>query len=387
MMDAVMLAVIGAVLLLLGGAAVATGVLPAADALAIVHRVWPILVFVVAVTVVAELCAKAGVFDAVSARLAGWSRGRVIVLWLMIALFATVVTAFLSLDTTAVLLTPVVVAVARANGLPPLPFAFTTVWLANTASLFLPVSNLTNLLAAHRLGDLDAVGFAMLLGPSAIIATVVTIILLWIVNRRALRGRFTPARAPRVADPRLLQLSAAVLVVMMPLLVIGIPPWMPATGAAIVLIAVFAWRSPRTLRWRLIPWQLVVFASGLFLAVGAAEALGSGAFLAAATGSGEDLVSLWQVAGVGMLGANVVNNLPAYLALESAAGSPVRLAALLIGVNAGPLITPWASLATLLWHERLHAVGIDVPWRRYILRGLVVAPLTVALAVLPLAFR
>jgi arsenical pump membrane protein len=76
------------------------------------------------------------------------------------------------------------------------------------------------------------------------------------------------------------------------------------------------------LRWALVPWQLVVFASGLFLAVGAAEALGSGALLAAATGSGEDLVSLWQVAGVGMLGANVVNNLPAYLALESAAGSP-----------------------------------------------------------------
>ena len=92
-------------------------------------------------------------------------------------------------------------------------------------------------------------------------------------------------------------------------------------------------------------------------------------------------------AGVGMLGANVVNNLPAYLALESAAGSPVRLAALLIGVNAGPLITPWASLATLLWHERLHAVGVDVPWNRYILLGLVVAPLTVALAVIPLALH
>ncbi len=174
---------------------------------------------------------------------------------------------------------------------------------------------------------------------------------------------------------------------MMPLLVIGIAPWMPALGAAVVLTIVFAWRSPTALRWELVPWQLVVFASGLFLAVGAAEALGSGLLLAAATGSGEDLVSLWQVAGVGMLGANVVNNLPAYLALESAAGSPVRLAALLIGVNAGPLITPWASLATLLWHERLHAVGVDVPWKRYILWGLVVAPVTVALAVLPLALH
>ena len=387
MMDAVMLAVIGAVLLLLGGAAVVFGLLPLDAALEIGDRVWPILLFVVAVTIVAELAAQAGVFDAAAARLARLSRGRVIVLWLAVVAFAAVVTAFLSLDTTAVLLTPVVVAVARSNGLSPMPFAFATVWLANTASLFLPVSNLTNLLAAHRLGDLDARGFLGLLGPSAIIATLITVLLLWLTNRRELRGRFSPARPPRVVDPALLRIAAVVLVVMLPFLVIGIPPWMPAVGAALVLAVVFSWRSPTSLRWALVPWQLVVFASGLFLAVGATEALGSGALLAAATGSGEDLLALWQVAGVGMLGANVVNNLPAYLALESAAGSPVRLAALLIGVNAGPLITPWASLATLLWHERLHAVGVDVPWKRYILLGLAVAPVTVALAVVPLAFR
>ena len=94
------------------------------------------------------------------------------------------------------------------------------------------------------------------------------------------------------------------------------------------------------------------------------------------------------MAGVGALAANGVNNLPAYLALEPvAAGDPVRLIALLIGVGAGPLITPWASLATLLWHERLRAVGIDVPWRRYVLWGLLAAPVVVALAVIPLAWR
>ena len=107
-MDAVMLAVIGAVLLLLGGAAVVFGVLPLDAALEIGDRVWPILLFVVAVTIVAELAARAGVFDAAAARLARLSRGRVILLWLMVVAFAAVVTAFLSLDTTAVLLTPVV---------------------------------------------------------------------------------------------------------------------------------------------------------------------------------------------------------------------------------------------------------------------------------------
>lgn len=387
-MDAVKLAVVGVVLLLCGGAAVAFGVLPGADALAIADRVWPILLFVVAVTIVAELAARAGVFDVVAARLARWSRGHVFVLWLLIVAFAIVVTAFLSLDTTAVLLTPVVVAVARSNGLPPLPFAFATVWLANTASLFLPVSNLTNLLAAHRLGrGGDAGAFLALLGPSALVAAIATVLLLWLIHRRALRGRFAIGRPPRIADPVLLRLAAVVVVVMLPLLISGIPPWMPALGAAVVLTALFAWRSPAALHLRLVPWQLVVFASGLFLAVGALEAWGSTAVLAAATGTGEDLLSLWQLAGVGLVGANAVNNLPAYLALEPVAASPVRLAALLIGVGAGPLVTPWASLATLLWHERLHAVGVDVPWKRYVLWGLLAAPLVVGLAVIPLVWR
>ena len=385
MMDAVKLAVIGAVLLLLGGAAVALGVLPASDALAVADRVWPILLFVVAVTIVAELAASAGVFDVVAAWLARLARGRTIVLWLAVVGLAVVVTAFLSLDTTAVLLTPVVIAVARANGLSPLPFAFTTVWLANTGSLFLPVSNLTNLLGAHRIGAGGPAGFAALMWPSAVVAVVATVLLLLVVHRRDLRGRYTPSPRPRVADPVLLRMASVIVVVLLPLLVSGLAPWQPALAAAVALTIAHAWRNPRALGLRLLPWQLVVFASGLFLAVGALEAWGSAAVLRPVVGMGDGVVELLRVAGAGLVGANAIDNLPAYLALESVADSPARLGALLVGVNAGPLVTPWASLATLLWHERLRADGIDLSWRRYMLRGIVAAPIIVGLAVLPLA--
>jgi arsenical pump membrane protein len=380
----VRLAIIGAVLLALGAGAVVGGVLPPADALAIADRVWPILLFVVAVTVVAELASVAGVFDLSAAFLARLARGRTWILWVLVVALAVVSTAFLSLDTTAVLLTPVVVAVARANRLAPLPFVFATVWLANTASLVLPVSNLTNLLAVHRLG-VDTVGFLALLGGSAAVAIAVTIALLAVIHRRDLRGTYRPRPLPSASDPLLFRISGIVVVALLPFLVLGIPPWVPAVVAAVILVAVFLWRSPTTLAFSLLPWQLVVFASGLFLAVGALEALGSGALLSVLTGRGDDLVALWRLSGVGMLGANAVDNLPAYLALESSADTPRRLAALLVGVNAGPLITPWASLATLLWHQRLRSLGVEVPWRRYILLGLVASPLVVGLAVVPLA--
>ncbi|WP_285137431.1 SLC13 family permease [Microbacterium sp. lyk4-40-TSB-66] len=380
------LAIIGGVLWILGIVALLTGAFPASDALAVADRVWPILLFVVAVTVVAELASKAGLFDVVAARLARIARGRTVWLWVLVVALATVATGFLSLDTTAVLLTPVVISMAVARKLDPLPFAFVTVVLANTASLVLPVSNLTNLLASEALGGgHDPVAFLALLGPSALIAIAVSVVVLTLVFLRRLPKTYPDVAAPTVSDPVLLRVAGVVTLALLPLLVVGLEPWMPALGAAVVLVVAFAWRAPRALGIRLVPWSLLVFAGGLFLAVGALEALGIGRVTTVLAGTGDDLVSLWQLAGVGALAANGINNLPAYLALESVAGSPARLAALLVGVNAGPIVTPWASLATLLWHERLVAAGVEVKWSRFIVLGAVIAPLILLLGVLPLS--
>lgn len=379
------LAILGVVLLILGGMAIATGILAAPDALAVGERVWPILVFAVSITVVAELASEAGVFAAVAERTARAARGRAGLLWFFVVLLAVMSTAFLSLDTTAVLLTPVVVLVARANGLPPLPFALTAVWLANTASLILPVSNLTNLLALHVLGFSDPGRFVALMAVPAIIAIVVPCAILFAIYRRDFATRFEPGPTAPSADRVLFWTSGGVLIVLLPLLVTGIPVWILATVAALLLAGVFAFRRPSILHFSLLPWQLVLFAGGLFLVVEAGHSLGLTVLLGHAAGSGTDVGALLRLSISGMLGANAVDNLPAYLALEPVAGSPVRLAALLIGVNAGPLITPWASIATLLWHSRLKGLGVEVRWSRYLLLGLIAAPLTVVLATIGLA--
>ena len=107
-MDHVKLAVVGAVLLLLGAAAAGVGAVPMSDVLAAGARVWPVLLFVVSATIVAELAATAGVFDVAASLLARIARRRTWMLWTAVVALAAVTTAFLSLDTTAVLLTPVV---------------------------------------------------------------------------------------------------------------------------------------------------------------------------------------------------------------------------------------------------------------------------------------
>ena len=378
-------ALIGCAALLLGAVAILTGMLPVSDALAVANRVWPILVFVVAITILTELAAEAGLFTVVAEALARWGAGRAILLWLMVVALASATTIFLSLDTTAVLLTPVVITVAKHVGLPPMPFALTTVWLANSASLLLPVSNLTNLLAFGQIGDDTPARFAALMVAPAIVATLVPTIVIFLVYRRQLIARYVPAERTAPTDRVLLVASAVVVVLILPALVSGAPVWMPAAAGAVVLGTFFLVRRRDALRFALIPWQLVLLASGLFLVIAAASALGLTTALGIAAGHGHGFLSLLRLAGTGALASNAVNNLPAYLALEPTAGSAIRLAALLIGVNAGPLITPWASLATLLWKQRLDSQGIDVSWRRYVALGFIVVPLTVVGAVGALA--
>lgn len=220
-----------------------------------------------AITVVTELAAAAGVFSSLVERLAGWGLTRRWILWLFVLALATVSTIFLSLDTTAVLVTPVVVLLAIHVGVPPMPFALATIWLANTASLLLPVSNLTNLLAESRMGAAGPAGFASLVWAPALVGILVPVLVLTLLYRRSLTGRYVvPARTP-VADAPLLATSAVVVVLLLPLLVSGLPVWMPATAAAIVLLAVFAIRRRGSISIWLVPWRPVAIAFGLFVLV------------------------------------------------------------------------------------------------------------------------
>jgi len=369
-------AVVGAALLGVGVVALLTGVLPVPAAVALAERVWPVLAFVVAMTVVTELAAEAGLFRAVGEVVTRRARGRTAVLWCGVVVLAVVCTVFFSLDTTAVLLTPVVLAVVAHAGLDARPFALVTVWVANAGSLLLPVSNLTNLLAAHHLGNVRE--FVALTWAPALACVAVPVLAVAVLHHRRLRGRYTADAPEPAADAPLLRRTAVVVTLLLVALVSGAPVWVPATVAAVVLLVVTARRRPGTVGPGLVPWSLLLFASGLFLAAEALQEAGLRALLAQGLlGAGP-----WTFAAAGALGANVVDNLPAYLLLEPAAAhDPRLLVALLIGVNAGALVTPWASLATLLWHRALVRAGLDVPWGRYALLGLVVAPLTVAAGV------
>lgn len=367
-------------------AAVATGALPADDARALAERTLPVLVFVAGLTVVAEMCAGAGLFDFAAGLASRLARGRRWALWGLVVVLATVSTAVLSLDTTAVLLTPVVIALARRTHTPPLPFALAVLALANTASLVLPVSNLTNLLADHNLRQ-AGVGYLGLMWAPALAAIVVTLLVLAIRDGRSLAGHYDshPPRPPR--DRVLLGLCAAAVGVLAVAFVVGAPTAPTAVGVAVVLLAATLLRHQKlpVAARDLVPWRTLLVVLGLFVVVETAHAHGLGTLLAHAAGTGGTAGDLLRLAAVGALTSNAINNLPAYLALEPAAATdPVRLAALLIGTGVGPLLTPWGSLATVLWWQRCRTVLLDVHAGTIVRQGLVLAPLAVVAATLAL---
>jgi arsenical pump membrane protein len=369
---AVMLSFVWALLTLAGAVVVLTGWLPAHDAHDVaITRGAPVLGFLIAVTILAELADRAGVFAAAARGCARAARGSTWRLYLLIAGLGTLTTICMSLDTTAVLLTPVVLTVTNRLGLRPLPFALLAVWLANTASLLLPVSNLTNLLAVQH-ETLSTLHFAGRMALPELVAVTITIGYLAVLFRRDLRGRFDiPDRAP-VQDAWTFWVCAAGCLGLVPAVLAGVAPWLAALPAAAAAVAVFLVRERRALSWSLLPWRIVLLTEGLFLFVSALSIHGLSRVLGDLSGH-----SALRTTAVAAGASNAVNNLPAYLAVERAVppGHPTQLLAALLGTNCGPLILLWGSLATLLWRERCKAYDVQISPVRFALVGLGGVPL------------
>jgi len=376
-------------LLIAGILCVLTGLLPAVEAEVNLRRIAPLLLFLGSVIVLAKLARQAQVFDVIATRMAIVGRGNYLALFLLCVTFASLTTVFLNLDTTAVLLTPVMLALAPRARIAALPLAMTTIWLANTASLLLPVSNLTNLLAADRVA-LAAPAFAARMWLPQLASITATMLFLWVFywrrgERSADRYDPPPPLELRRTPERVLFWVAGAACLLFILAVGFIPQQIgyAAAAAAMIVVVAYAVLDRTTLRLHLIPWQLLVFVTGLFLVVPTLSRYGLAEMMTALIGTDHNGAGLYRAAAAGAGLSNVLNNLPAYTAGEEVIpiGNSDQLLALLIGTNVGPIVTPWASLATLLCLESCRDHGLRVPLRKFVLTGLGLAVVALVVSV------
>ena len=362
---------------------VATEAVPVDGAVDEVRALAPVVAFLVAVLVLGHAAAALGLFHSLGTQLGLRARGRPH--RMLDATFASAAstTAVLSLDATVVLLTPVVTTAADHQDLPARPHQVACVRLANSASLLLPVSNLTNLLVYGATG-LSFLAFTGATAPVFVVAVLGEYVLLrlWFRRTLATAGHDDPDPAERV--PRLpLVVVGATLAGFVATSPFGLDPaWVAAAGAAVLAGVALqrqttGWR--RTLVaaqlpfcWFVLCWAVVV------AAVGAGEV---GEHVRAAVPDDTGLGALLVVALIGTAAATLLNNLPATLLLLPVVAplGPVALLALLVGVDVGANLTYAGSLANLLWRRALRRTGTAPSARDFTVLGLVTTVPMVAL--------
>lgn len=361
----------------------------------------PVVGFLVAVLVLGRLLAAAGLFAALGRVVADRAAGSPSRLFGLVFAVAAGTTVVLSLDTTVVLLAPVVLATVRRVRLGAAPYLLACVHLANSGSLLLPVSNLSNLLAASRT-HLGFLRFAVLMAAPAVVAVAVDYLGLRLLWRRRLGtaepgpqqalepgAGHGPEPAAEQGSARLPAFACAVLAAtVLGFLLCGAlgvaPVWPAAAGAAVM--AVPALRGGTVRAGPLIRssgWDFAVFVLGIGVVVAALAAGPVGTAIRTVLPRGDGLPALLGVAVAAAVLANLVNNLPATLlvlgVLSGAGTGPLPVLAALIGLNVGPNLTYAGSLATLLWRRLVPAE--DRPgFREFTVAGLVTVPATLLLA-------
>ncbi len=348
----------------------------------------PTVGFLAAILVLAQLADEEGVFS-YAGRLAA-KAGRSSATRLLTVVFgvAAIITAVLSLDATVVLLTPVLFATAANLGVPPKPHVYACTHLANSASLLLPISNLTNLLAFAACGLGFATFAGLMLLPWLAVIAVEYLVFRRFFARDLARPVTEEPREPGRPPWYPLIVLALTLVGFGALEPLGVAPaWVALAGAVLLAIPRLRRRRAREARRLVtaanIPFCLFVFALGIVV-LGVRQT-GLGTLVTRLVPGHATLLGLLGTAVLAAILANLLNNLPATLVLVPVvAHSPGLVLAVLLGVNIGPNLTYVGSLATLLWRQILHERRDPPRTREFLKLGALTVPLGLLAATLAL---
>jgi arsenical pump membrane protein len=370
--------------------------LPWREAVAAVGRGTDVYLFLIGMMLLSEVARKEGLFDWLANQAVRHARGSAKRLFLIIYVVGTLVTAFLSNDATAVVMTPAVYAATRAAQVEPLPYLFICAFIANAASFVLPIANPANLVVFG--GQMPALSewLRHFAGPS-FVAILATYVVLRLTQRRALDAKVATINgAPALTlGGKLAAIGIALTVVVLlsasafdrPL---GLPTF--CAGASLTaIVLVIARQSPLPIL-KDISWSVLPLVAGLFVLVAGLNQTG---VLSALAGTLHDAAAAsprttsWIAGIVVAVACNLVNNLPVGLiaaATSHAVQVPAQVAgAVLIGVDLGPNLSVTGSLATLLWLIALRREGENVTSLRFFGYGLIVMPPALVLSLLTLS--
>jgi arsenical pump membrane protein len=374
---------------------VLTRLIPLPQAAHAVHEGLDVYLFLTGMMILAELAREEGVFGWVADVAAQHARNSPGRLFVLIYLVGTLVTALLSNDATAVVLTPAVLAVVRRAKVDPKPYLLACAFIANAASFVFPISNPANLVIFDQHMPPLGTWLRIFILPSAASVLVTFVYLRW-ASRKELRGemRGEVKRVVLSTEGKLALVGLAIAAVaLVSSSALGLSLGAPTCCAAVLAMAVVAWRD-RSIPLKITKgasWSVLPLVAGLFVIVEALQ--NAGLLRLGLTGLralGE--TATWIAKGTAALAvallSNAMNNLPVGLmsgaAIRHAQETSVVAHAILIGVDLGPNLSVTGSLATILWLIALRREKVEITAWEFFKIGVIAMPVALIASLLVL---
>ncbi len=386
----------------------ALGLISFADVIYITLLVWDATLAFVFLIVISIILDKAGFFEWMALKFIYYAKGNGLLLFVSLMLLGALISAIFANDGASLMLTPIIYSKIKHLNLPIamiMPYIMGSGFIADTASLPLVISNLTNIITAHFFG-INFWQFAILMLLPNLTAIVSSILVLYLFYRKSLIKRYEQEvlefYPPKYAikDPLLFAMGWFVVgllgfsFLIFELLKIQVPISTVLGFCAFLLTLTTLKNRIVSIREIILltPWQIVFFSIGMYAVVYSLKKTGLTDSLVYAIKWLYQLGEPFAIVGTGFLSAflsAIMNNLPTVMIVNLSVKdaqlpediSQFLALANLVGTNIGPKLTPIGSLATLLWLHVLEYKGIHVSWRYYIKVGFVLT-VPVLLAVL-----
>jgi len=389
-------AIIGAVVALI------LGVVSFHDIITVTDIVWDATLAFVGIILLSMVLDEIGFFEWCAIKMAKLSKGNGTLMFVYSLSLGSFVSAIFANDGAALILTPILLAkmrILKLNAKTILAFILAGGFISDSASLPFVFSNLTNIVTANyfHIGFLE---YLQNMFVPYLVSSVVSIVVLWIILRKDI---------PKQVDISLLKNEDEVLKnktlfkfswFFLGLLLAGyfigdhynLPISLFALGGGLVFLAIasYAKSAKAWLTIKNAPWQVVWFSIGLYIVVYGLKNAGLTDYLATILNTLSQQGHLIAVVGTGFISAflsAIMNNMPTVMIMDISLHDIPNQAlayANIIGCNLGPKMTPFGSLATLLWLHVLAKKGIKIGFWQYSKFGLVVTPPVLLIVLLSL---
>lgn len=379
-------AIIGAIVSL------AFGTVSFGDVFIVSNIVWDATLAFIGIIIMSMVLDEIGFFEWCAIKMAKLSRGDGHLMFVYALLLGAFVSALFANDGAALILTPILLAKMRLlklNAKTIIAFLLAGGFISDSASLPFVFSNLTNIVTANYFG-IGFVEYLSVMFVPFVISVIVSIVVLWLVLRKDI---------PKTIDINLLKnpdevlkskplfyMSWLFLALLLVAYFIGdayhLPISLFALGGGLLFLALASYmKAARAgLTIKNAPWQVVWFSIGLYIVVYGLKNAGLTDYLASILkdlAQQGDFVAIVATGFISAILSAVMNNMPTVMIMDIALADIPNSAlayANIIGCNLGPKMTPFGSLATLLWLHVLSQKGVKIGFWEYSKFGLLVTP-------------